>query len=111
MIDVIGHGSFQVGVDDWEQYSKRLEQFFINGITGGNKKLGVFLTVISTKMYALLCNQEAPAKLAIKSYAELVAVLKSHLKPKSLVIAERFRFHQRKQRENERVSEYMAELF
>ena len=60
--------------------------------------------------YSLLSNLVAPAKPASKSYGELVAVLKAHLKPKVLVIAERFRFHQRRQRENETVAQYMAEL-
>ena len=60
--------------------------------------------------YSLLSNLVSPAKPASKSYGELVAVLKAHLKPKVLVIAERFRFHQRRQRENETAAQYMAEL-
>ena len=58
---------FQQGVDDWEQYTERLEQYFIaNGIEGDNKKLAVFLTVVGAKTYALLSNLVAPSKPATK---------------------------------------------
>ena len=45
------------------------------------------------------------------SYDEIVNILISHLSPKPLVIAERFRFHKRDQTEGERcVSVYQAEF-
>lgn len=103
--------AFQPEQDDWEQYTERLEQYFVaNGITEGAKKLAVFLTVIGVKAYALLSDLLAPDKPATKSYTELVEVLKTHLKPKRLVLAERFRFHQRMQEEGETVAAYMAAL-
>lgn len=46
---------------------------------------------------------------ATKTYAELVAALKSHLDPKPLVIAERFKFHRRNQRAGETIAQYLAE--
>ena len=52
----------------------------------------------------------APVKPAAKSFEELVAVVKEHVAPKPLVIAERFRFHQRNQGEGETVAQYIAEL-
>ena len=86
-------------------------QFFLaNGIDDDGKKLAVFLTVVGAKTYALLSNLVAPTKPADKSYPELKKVLRAHLKPKPLIIAERFRFHQRNQGENESISQYMAEL-
>ncbi len=69
--------------------------------TGIRRKLCSFLTVIGTKAYSLLRNLLAPAKPVEKSYAELLKVIKQHLDPKPLVIAERFRFHRRKQLEGE----------
>ena len=62
-----------------------------NGITEDVKKVAVFLTVIGDKAYALLRNLLAPIKPATKSYSELVKVMKNHLKPKPLIIAERLR--------------------
>ena len=96
---------FQSGVDDWEQYAERLEQYFAaNAITDGEKKRAVFLTVIGKETYSLLSNLLAPDKPATKPYEELVTTVKNHVMPKPLVVAERFRFHQRRQGENESVS-------
>ena len=52
----------------------------------------------------------APDKPGDKEYDELVTLLTRHMAPKPLVIAERFRFHKRDQREGESINEYAAEL-
>ena len=52
----------------------------------------------------------SPATLTEKTFGELCATLKAHFQPKPIVIAERFRFHQRSQGLNESVAEYIAEL-
>ena len=101
---------FQLGVEDWDQYTERLEQYFVcNGIED-DKKTAVLLTMVGAKTYSLMSDLVAPAKPATKSYADLVAVVKGHLKPKPLVIAERFKFHCRNQGESESVAQYMVEL-
>ena len=116
MATVIGQvEAFQVGEDDWEQYTERLEQYFVaNAIETAERKLAVFLTVVGAKAYSLLSDLLAPAKPASKSYAELKAVMKAvmkaHLKPKPVIIAERFQFHQRSQKDGEEVASYMAAL-
>ena len=70
----------------------------------------MFLTVIGGRAYALLRNLLAPTKPADKSYGELVKVMKNHLKPTPPVIAERFKFHRRNQRDGETVAQYLAEM-
>ena len=70
----------------------------------------VLLTVIGSKDYSLLQNLLAPTKLADKGFNEIVQVLHNHLSPKPLIIAERFKFHQRNQEESELVAQYLAEL-
>ncbi|KAL5489233.1 hypothetical protein EMCRGX_G018302 [Ephydatia muelleri] len=52
----------------------------------------------------------APKKPGEKSYEELVEILTKHLAPKPLVIAERYRFHKRDQKEGETVREYVSAL-
>ena len=98
--------------DDWPTYAERLEQLLLaSGITDhGGKRVAAFLTVIGPKAYTFLRNVLAPDKPATKTYAELVAALKAHLDPKPLVIAERFKFHRRSQKEGETVAKYLAEL-
>lgn len=53
--------------------------------------------VIGSKTYLLLRNLVAPTLPQTKSLDDLVAVLKKHFKPKPLVIAEHFCFHQHTQ--------------
>ena len=67
--------------------------------------------VIGGKAYTLLRNLLAPAKPAEKSFDILVKVMKDHLKPKLLVMAESFKFHHRSQHEGETVAQYLAELW
>jgi len=102
---------FQPRVDDWDQYTERLEQYFIaNSITTDGKKLAVILALVGSKTCVLLSELIAPAKPVTKTYTELKAVLRQHLKPKPLVIMERFEFHRRVHKENKTVAGYMAEL-
>ena len=108
---IIGHVEpFRVGTDDWEQYEERMAQFLSVNEIEGNRKVAVFLTMVGPQAYALLSNLLAPDKPATKTYAELVETLTKHLKLKSIVIAERFKFHRRTQGETESVSEFMAAL-
>ena len=79
---------FQLGVEDWDQYTERLEQYFVCNEIPNEKKVAVLITIVRTETYGLLCNLIAPAKPASKSYDELVSAIKDHLKPKPLVIAE-----------------------
>ena len=96
---------FQAGVDDWEQYAERLDQYFdANSITTAEKKRAV---LVGKETYS---NLLAPAKPVTKTFEELVAIVKDHVAPKLLVIAERFRSHQRTQGEAESEAQYMAQL-
>ena len=101
---------FDPDTDSWPAYSERLEQFFVANDIADGKKVAVLLTVIGTKAYTLLRNIIAPDKPASKEYGALVEALRAHLDPKPIVIAERFKFHQRNQREGESVAQYIAEL-
>ena len=96
--------TFDLQNDDWEEYTEHLEQFFVaNGITEQAKKVAVFLKVLGGKAYTLLRNVLAPTKPADKAYGDLVKVMKDHLKPKPLIITERFKLHRWNQRERERL--------
>ena len=86
--------------------------FVANSKVDRAKKVTVFLTVLGGKAYALLENLLAPTctKPTDKVYGDLVKAMKDHLKPKPLIIAERFKFHHRNQREGETVAQYLVEL-
>ena len=51
-----------------------------------------FLTLIGGRTYSLLRDLVSPEKPAQKKYSELVEILKTHFKPKPIMIAERFKF-------------------
>ncbi|KAM7284440.1 uncharacterized protein ISCGN_001534, partial [Ixodes scapularis] len=95
---------------DWPTYIERLDQFFVANDVKPERQVAAFLSLIGAKTYALLKSLVAPDIPASKSYIELVAILREHLSPKPLVIAERFRFHKRNQNENESILEFVAEL-
>ena len=76
----------------------------------GREKVAVFLTAIGGPAYKLLRNLVSPVTPKDKSLSELKSVVRSHLKPKSLTIAERFKFHKRSQCEVETVAEYVVAL-
>ena len=102
---------FEPGQSDWLLYTERLEQFFVaNDIGEDKKKVATLLTAIGATGYSLLRNLVSPAKPADKSYDDLVKAMKDHLRPKRIVIAERFKFHRRSQNESETVAQYVAEL-
>lgn len=104
---------------DFEDYIDRLEQFFAaNDVPLVNdpsaeqvvKQRGIFLSSIGAETYTLLKDLMAPTKPKDKTYIQLKETLLGHLKPKRLVIAERFRFHSRKQKEQETVTQFAAAI-
>ena len=94
--------------EDWPTYIERLEQFFTaNDVNTAEKKVATLLTVVGANTYALIKDLVAPNKPAMK---ELVKILEDHLNPKPLVISERFKFHQRNQKEGESIAQFLAAL-
>lgn len=103
--------AFDPDVDDWQAYVERLDQFFIaNAIPKGERRVEVFLTMIGNKAYTLLRHILTPEKPSTKEYQFLVDSMQAHLKPKTIVISERFTFHRRNQRPGETIAQYITEL-
>ncbi len=97
-------------MENWKNYTEVLEQFFIVNEIPKDKKVPALLSLIGGKTYSLLRNLTSPEEPKSKGYDALVELLTNHLLPKPLVIAERFRFHKRDQREGESLNVYVAEL-
>ncbi|XP_033729753.1 uncharacterized protein K02A2.6-like [Pecten maximus] len=110
----VRHGNieeFDINSQNWDEYIERLEHYFVaNTVDDDAIKRSILLTVCGSKTYGLIRNVVSPEKPSDKTYDELKTAIGTHLKPKPLVIAERFKFHQRKQREGETVSQFLAEL-
>ena len=101
---------FRLGKEDWEQYVERFEQYVVANNVEEGRRVATFLTMMGADAYSLLSNLLAPDKPKDKDYSQLVDAMTRHLKPKPLIIAERFKFHCRGQGKHESVSDYMAEL-
>ena len=102
--------AYNPDTDDWSAYVERLDLFFLANEIKDDKKVAVLLTVLGTKAYSLLRTIIAPSKPAEKTYKQLVDAMKSYVEPKPIVIAERFRFHHRDQKEGETLVQYLAQL-
>ena len=85
---------FEVGKDDFDCYIDRMEQYFVANSVVEEKHVAVFLTAIGGPAYKLLKNLVSPDAPKDKSFSDLKSTLRAHLKPKPLMIAERFKFHQ-----------------
>ena len=84
--------------------------FFDANGTADEKKVSVLLTVIGAETYTLLRGQVSPILPKDKTLEELETVLKAHFEPKSLVIAERFRFYRRSQTAEETTAQFVAAM-
>lgn len=102
--------AFDESQESWTNYAERLEQYFIANEVSEEKKVPALLSLIGPKTYALLRDLTTLDKPSSKMFTDLVTTLDAHLAPKPLVIAERFRFHKRNQKQGESVNRYAAEL-
>ena len=102
---------FNCKIDDIDEYYERVEQYFYaNDVKDEKKQTAIFLTVIGNEAYSLLRNLFAPEKPSSKTVQVLYGKLKEHLKAEPIVIAKRYYFHSRSQRNGESLNEFYAAL-
>ena len=103
--------AFNLQDGDFNEYYERLEQYFVaNKIDDAKQKTAISITVIGDEAYSLLRSLLAPTRPNTKSSEELARTLADHLKPKPVVIAERFKFYERAQAESETISDFLAAI-
>ena len=104
-------GPFVQGREDWVSYTERLQQYFTaNDIDAGAKQRAILLSSCGAETYQIIRNLVAPQKPADKTFKQLVELLQAHFCPPPSVIAQRFAFNNRAQREGETAAEFVAEL-
>ena len=101
---------FKVGSESIRTYIEQVELFFEANEIPEQKQVAVFLSVVGSTTYTLLRDLLAPTKPQEKSLSELFKTLEQHYEPKPLVIAQRFYFYRRNQKQSESIAEYVAEL-
>ena len=75
-----------------------------------DKHVPSILTLMGSKMYALLRPISAPRKRKELNFTEIVDTLAQHVDPKPIIIAERYKFHRAEQEDSETVMQYLAKL-
>ena len=102
---------FHAGVDSVDDYQELFALFCAaNDIDDDDKRKAVFLTSVGTSTYTLLKNLVRPRKPQELTLADLVELLRKYYQPRVVVIAERFRFYKRHQRDSDSIAVYLAEL-
>ena len=82
----------------------------VKGVTNVSKKRATFLSVVGAKTFQLLQSLIALANPSVKTFEELMEVLKTHFNLEPSEIVERYKFHTRIQRLGESVATYLSEL-
>ena len=100
--------AFQPESERIESYLERVELYMTANNFPEGRKVATLLSIVGGTAYEILRSLLAPALPQTKSYTVLVETLQKHYAPKPLVIAERFHFHHRDQKES--IAEYIAEL-
>ncbi|XP_045763828.1 uncharacterized protein LOC123866353 [Maniola jurtina] len=95
---------------NWTLYVERLEMYFKVNAIDKDLWLPMLIAGIGDETYELLSSLASPKKPAELTYDNAVSLLRNHLQPKPSVMAERYRFRQRRQGANENVSQYVSEL-
>lgn len=121
----IGHiGEFDPKAETLESYLERVDEYFIVNNVGkvaadatqaqqtaaARQKSAALNSIIGRSTYAVLKDLTKPDKPNSKSYEELCTLLKNHYQPKTIQVAEAFRFHRCVQQEGESVTSYSARL-
>ena len=100
----------------WEEWCERLDQYYIaNGLDktkeGDKAKCkAIFLSRVGRKCYSLIRTLCHPDKPDTKTLDDLQKLVKGHLSPAPIIIAERFMFYNRRQLAGETVSEFLNAL-
>ncbi|XP_048479998.1 uncharacterized protein LOC125489168 [Plutella xylostella] len=103
-------GEFDVKNGTWSSYVDRINMYFKVNNVGENLKLPTLIAVMGDEAYELLVNLASPKVPADITYEEAVKLLENHLQPAPSVLAERYRFRQRRQNAGENIAGYVAEL-
>ena len=101
---------YEQSSESWTCYQERLDQYFVANEVANDKKGPALLSLIGPKTYGVLRDLTSPNLPKEKTYKQLCELLSKHFNPEPLVIAERFRFHKRDQKQGESVTDFNVSL-
>lgn len=103
-------GEFNLTTGNWLAYTERMEMYFVANNIKEELKLPTLISLMGEAAYELLSSLACPLKPSALKYSEATNLLQEHLQPKPSVMAERYRFRQRRQLSGESIAEYVANL-
>ena len=110
-MSIIGNvGPYVDSEEDFESYCSRVALFFYANSVKAEKKVCTFLTVVGARTFSLVKDLVAPKNPAECTYEELVTAMKSHYRPQTVVIYDRFKFYSRNQENGESISKFVAAI-
>lgn len=101
---------FDTESGNWTLYCGRVEMYFRANAINEELKLPTLISLVGDSVYELMVNLCNPKKPTDLTYDELVTIVREHLQPKPSVMAERYRFRQRRQETGENLMQYIAAL-
>ena len=96
--------------EDFDSYCSRCDLYFIANDIADKKLVPAFLTLVGPKVYNLAKNLLSPREVSNCTYDEIKVALKSHYKPKVILIYESFKFYLRSQKSGESIADFVAAL-
>ncbi|XP_037292552.1 uncharacterized protein LOC119188792 [Manduca sexta] len=101
---------FDLAQGNWRSYVERLKMYFKANDIKEELQLATLIAVVGDQTYELFVNLVSPKKPADLKFDELTSLVADHLQPKPSIMAERYKFRQRRQQSGETVSQFVAEL-
>lgn len=110
MVDYSIFEYFDKSKVQWVRWLTRFEGAYAIIAPKSDQKKSLLLHYIGTDTYDLLWDKLAPTTPEAKTYEQLVEILKNVFDPTPLEIVENYRFHLRKQADDETVEEFSIAL-
>ena len=83
-------------------YIEQLENYFVaNDVVTGEKKRAILLSICGARTYQLIRNLTTPVTPSLKSYENLVKLVREHYSPRRSEIVQRFKFNSRTRKQEE----------
>ena len=108
MASFVGHiGEYEEKKEDFASYQKRLEQWMMLNKITNDQKCGCLISILADT-YKLLKNLLYSNKPSERTFSENCKILSDYFSPKPIIIAERFKFYTRNQKERESIASYIV---
>lgn len=101
---------FDVNTGNWTLYCGRVDMYFRANAIKDELKLPTLIALVGEEVFELMVNLANPRKPTDLTYDELVKLVQEHLQPKPSIMAERYKFRQRRQAYDESIVQYLAAL-